>query len=411
MFTTSIKNAIGQVSGVFRSGYPALSDRDAIGTSETSVVSLPSSSSAPAMHISVLLVDDEPLLLDVGKLSLEHVKGISVTTAGSAAEALELSASGTFDVIVSDYQMPEMDGIALLRKIRTRSPVQPFIIFTGRGREDVVIEALNNGADYYVQKGGDPKAQFAELLHKIRRAVRQRRSEVALIKKHEILRALLMSSPNGIAFVRNRTLQWVNESMAMMLGYSRAELKEMHLSQLYENEDTYNRIGSQIQTDLKSAGKSKVITRFRHKAGFSIDTEIHIAPLDRGNLHYGHMITMMDITEKVAIAGNNKKPAPFPHLELSPVIELNRKGEIIYYNDAAIDAMSRFGSRGTLEEFFPQDIQEILVSLDEKNVGSVYRNIVIGPAVFRVHITLSAQFQVLRLSALNISGQPVAPQQ
>jgi DNA-binding NarL/FixJ family response regulator len=47
----------------------------------------------------------------------------------------------------------------------------PFIIFTGKGREEVVIEALNSGADFYIQKGGDPKAQFAELAHKIRQAV------------------------------------------------------------------------------------------------------------------------------------------------------------------------------------------------------------------------------------------------
>ncbi|WP_321506380.1 response regulator [uncultured Methanoregula sp.] len=411
MFTTSIKNAVVQVSGSFRTGYPALSDKNASNTGEMLALSPPVSTSAPPMIISVLLVDDEPLLLDVGKLSLERMPGITVTTAGSATDALELFASGSFDIIVSDYQMPEMDGLGFLKEVRIRSQVQPFIIFTGKGREDVVIEALNSGADYYVQKGGEPKAQYAELLHKIRRAVRQRRADAELRKKHEILRALLLSSPNGIAFVRNRTLQWVNESMGMMLGYTRAEIKGMHLSQLYENEATYTRIGSRIQSDLKATGKSKVTTRFRHKAGFSIDTEIHIAPLDRGNLHYGHMITMTDISEKLAIARNHKKPALFPHLELSPVIELDRNGEIIYYNDAAIEAMIRYGSRGTLEEFFPQDMNEILTRLDETNVGSIYRNVVIGPAVFRVHITLSAQFQVIRLSALNISGQPEVPAQ
>ena len=47
----------------------------------------------------------------------------------------------------------------------------PFILFTGRGREEVVIEAINNGVDFYLQKGGDPKAQFAELGHKIKKAV------------------------------------------------------------------------------------------------------------------------------------------------------------------------------------------------------------------------------------------------
>jgi hypothetical protein len=118
---------------------------------------------------------------------------------------------------------------------------------------------------------------------------------------------------------------------------------------------------------------------------------------------------MMDISEKLAIARNHKTPAPLPHLELSPVIELDRNGEITYYNDAAIEAMIRYGSRGTLEEFFPQDMKEIIARLDEANTGSIYRDIGIGPAVFRVHITLSAQFQVIRLSALNISGPQKDP--
>ncbi|MFA4862087.1 response regulator [Methanoregula sp.] len=405
MFTTSIKNAVVQVSDIFRTEPPAPSHTNVGEVHETCAPSSRSSCSDTTIIISILLVDDEPLLLDVGRLYLERTPGITVTIAGSAAEALKLFSEESFDAIVSDYQMPEMDGIAFLREVRHRSLAQPFIIFTGKGREDVVIEALNNGADYYVQKGGDPNAQYAELLHKVRRAVRQRRAEAALRKKHEILRALLASSPNGIAFVRNRTIQWVNESLGAMLGYTLAEMRGMHLSQLYENEETYARIGSQIHGELKTTGKSKVITRFRHKSGFSIDAEIHIAPLDRGNLHFGHMITMADISEKLAIAKNLKKPAPLPHLELSPVIELDRHGTIIYYNDAAIDAMIRYGSRGTLEEFFPPDMSEIISRLDGKDVGSIYRNIRIGPAAFRVHITLSSRFQVVRLSALNISNQ------
>lgn len=60
-----------------------------------------------------------------------------------------------------------MNGITLLREIRSTSDI-PFILFTGKGREEVVIDAINSGADFYLQKGGDPAAQFAELGHKIK---------------------------------------------------------------------------------------------------------------------------------------------------------------------------------------------------------------------------------------------------
>lgn len=182
-----------------------------------------SSSSLTPEHapvsISILLVDDEPALLDIGSLYLERIPGISVTTAGSAAEALDLLQRTTFDSIVSDYQMPGMDGIAFLKEVRSRMRTLPFILFTGKGREDVVIEALNSGADFYLQKGGDVRSQYAELAHKVKRAVEKCRAESALKRKHAILRAILSASPHGIAYVRNRTFQWVNDSLAAMLGY------------------------------------------------------------------------------------------------------------------------------------------------------------------------------------------------
>ncbi len=59
--------------------------------------------------------------------------------------------------------MPGMDGIQLLKALRDSGDRTPFILFTGRGREEVAIEALNHGADFYLQKGGNVEVQFAEL--------------------------------------------------------------------------------------------------------------------------------------------------------------------------------------------------------------------------------------------------------
>ena len=70
--------------------------------------------------------------------------------------------------------MPVMDGIEFLKKVRMDFKDIPFILFTGRGREEVVIEAINCGADFYLQKGGAPRAQFSELSHKIRQAIRNK---------------------------------------------------------------------------------------------------------------------------------------------------------------------------------------------------------------------------------------------
>jgi PAS domain S-box-containing protein len=128
----------------------------------------------------ILYVDDEPDLLEIGKLFLEQRGQFRVDTSTSAPAALTLVNSKDHDAIISDYQMPEMDGIEFLKKIRTSGNTVPFILFTGKGREEVVIQALNEGADFYLQKGGEPVSQFTELAHQIRQAVRRREAESAL---------------------------------------------------------------------------------------------------------------------------------------------------------------------------------------------------------------------------------------
>ena len=84
--------------------------------------------------ISLLYVDDEQALLNLFRRFLEQEGDISViTVTQQAGEALALLASGKFDAIISDYQMPDIDGIAFLRTVRLQLPEMPFILFTGRG--------------------------------------------------------------------------------------------------------------------------------------------------------------------------------------------------------------------------------------------------------------------------------------
>lgn len=351
----------------------------------------------------VLLVDDETLLRELGKLFLEKSRDFSVVTAPSGAIALRMLQETQYDVIVSDYMMPEMDGIEFLKSVRMSWPKVPFIIFTGKGREEIVIEAFNSGADYYLQKGGEPRSQYAELAHKIRRAVEQRRAESDLHEVIEILHALLSASPGGIALVRGRQLQWINDSMSRMLGYRYHDMIGMHLRDLYENDEIYERTGKQITAELSEKGRSTVVTRLRHKQGFSIDCEIHIAPLDKGNLHFGHMILLTDISRKLAVAREIHSRAAYPHLELTPVIEVSRNGQVTYFNDAAIDVLIKYGHGETLDSFLPPDISDILSRIDELDVQSFYREVTIGTGKFRVHITTNAQFQIARISAVKVT--------
>jgi PAS domain S-box-containing protein len=142
-----------------------------------------------ADNILILYVDDETPLLDIGKLFLEQSADFSVDTTLSALTALEILKTKTYDCIVSDYHMPKMDGISFLKAVRVSHGDLPFILFTGRGREEVVINAINNGADFYLQKGGDAVPLYTELAHKIRQAVAGRRATEKLRAAYEQIAA------------------------------------------------------------------------------------------------------------------------------------------------------------------------------------------------------------------------------
>ncbi|RQD80421.1 MAG: PAS domain S-box protein [Methanocalculus sp. MSAO_Arc1] len=168
---------------------------------------------SPPDCIRMLYVDDEPALLEIGKMFLERDGDAIVLTAESAQEAIAILKNKPVDAIISDYQMPGMDGIAFLQHIRQTGDDTPFIIFTGKGREDVVIEALNSGADFYLQKGGDPKSQFAELSNKVGYAVARRRSEIALRRSEERYRSVVTDQTEFICrFLPDGTILFANES-------------------------------------------------------------------------------------------------------------------------------------------------------------------------------------------------------
>jgi DNA-binding NarL/FixJ family response regulator len=70
--------------------------------------------------------------------------------------------------------MPEMNGIEFLKSLRAAHNTIPFIIFTGRGSAEVATEALKSGADFYLQKKGDPGAQYGTLQNMLLKAVRDK---------------------------------------------------------------------------------------------------------------------------------------------------------------------------------------------------------------------------------------------
>lgn len=153
-------------------------------------------------HIDVLYIDDEPDFFNLVADGIEkRDEMINVETTTGAASGLDIITEKPPDCIVSDYDMPDMDGLELLEIVREEYSDFPFILYTGRGNETVASQALTAEATDYFVKDTGPE-HFNQLSSMIRNAVKQRRKEKLRERKYELLRQTEIASDAG-GFVLN----------------------------------------------------------------------------------------------------------------------------------------------------------------------------------------------------------------
>ena len=101
----------------------------------------------------ILVVDDDENILNLEKTILEQ-KGFDVTGAAGGAQALKLLADQTFDLILLDVMMPEVDGFTVCRKIKEDSRLKdiPVIFLTAKGGGEALAEGFESGAVMYINK-------------------------------------------------------------------------------------------------------------------------------------------------------------------------------------------------------------------------------------------------------------------
>lgn len=152
--------------------------------------------------VRVLHVDDEPGLADMVATFLERENDrFTIETAQRASEGLERFTKKDFDCIVSDYEMPDKNGIELLKRVRENYPQLPFILFTGKGSEEIASEAISAGVSDYLQKDSGTE-QYALLANQISNLVAQYQAEAKLetrIRQQEIVADLGQEALEGTA--------------------------------------------------------------------------------------------------------------------------------------------------------------------------------------------------------------------
>jgi len=119
--------------------------------------------------VRVLIVEDEPRLAENIARSLRESAGYAVDVAGDGQEGLFLVESNTYDVVLLDLMLPQMDGMQLLTRIRQAGQLTPVLVLTARDEKESVVALLNAGADDYLTKPFD----LGELLARTKALIRR----------------------------------------------------------------------------------------------------------------------------------------------------------------------------------------------------------------------------------------------
>jgi len=136
------------------------------------------------MKTRVLLVDDDPEVLDVIRILMQQkAPELEIITTDTARNALEKTEKENFDIIISDYLMPDSSGLDLLEALRSGGDESVFVMWTGHSREEIAIKALNLGADYYILKGANIKEQFDTIRDIIKKTTSKKKESGQFIKQ------------------------------------------------------------------------------------------------------------------------------------------------------------------------------------------------------------------------------------
>lgn len=209
---------------------------------------------APEEKIRVLHVEDNPGFAESTAAYLERENNrLDVLTAANPREGLECIAEHDIDCVVSDYEMPGADGIEFLESVRESEPAIPFVLYTGKGSEEVASEAFTAGATDYVRKQSGT-AQYELLANRIRNAVEQYRIQRRTQRRCDQYRRLFEEAPVMFATFRLDDgvprFEEANEQFYEKLGYERAELLDESVRKFYAEESAEAATGDGVERAL-----------------------------------------------------------------------------------------------------------------------------------------------------------------
>ncbi|MFB6300646.1 MAG: PAS domain S-box protein [Halobacteriales archaeon] len=307
------------------------------------------SDAEPAEPIHVLHVDDDADFTELAATYLKRADDrFSIHTATTAGEARELLTEIPVDCIVSDYDMPTENGIAFLESVRSTQPDLPFILFTGKGSEEIASEAISAGVTDYLQKSSGTD-QYAVLANRIANLVEKYHAELEAERTRSRIEAIAANSNDAIVMIDTESvIRFVNAAIEELLGYSPDQLLGEALTTIMpprlrdEHTAAMNRY---LETGERTLDWTAVEFRCRHADGHEIPVSVSFSEFtEDGNRRFVGIIR--DISDRVEMEDTlREREERFRQLaeNIREVVWMSdpEKEEILYVNPAYAEIWGR----------------------------------------------------------------------
>lgn len=308
-------------------------------------------------RIRVLHVDDDDQRTRVTKRVLEDVRErFDVVTETSASDGLARLEETNVDCVVSDYAMPRTNGLEFLEAVREEAPDLPFILFTGKGSEEIASDAISAGVTDYLQKSGGMET-YAILANRIENAVAKRDAET---EARQVYRAM-EAAEEGIGLLdEDGRFTYVNGAYADMYGYDADELVGEHWSVLYP-EGQVERVRDDILPAVEENETWRGETTGLRRDGSTFVEDHTLATRKDGGL----VCAVRDATKREADRGD-RASLTTDVLDTSDVgtVVISADSDIVWLNEA-------------VEEYFGLDRSELL-GADHRSVIDDYLSAVLA---------------------------------
>jgi PAS domain S-box-containing protein len=242
--------------------------------------------------IHVLHVDDEPDFAEMAGTFLEREDSrFDIETTTSSDQALDRLAEDRFDCVVSDYDMPGRNGVEFLKAVREEYSDLPFILFTGKGSEEIASEAISAGATDYLQKESGTD-QYKVLANRVTNVYERYQTAQDLVETTELYETMLSNISETVLITDDEgSFTYICPNVHFVFGYSAADIEDFEVVDSLFEEQLFD------QEELRTDGViSNIETEITNKSG---ERRTVLVTVKRVSIKKGtRLYTVRDITDR-----------------------------------------------------------------------------------------------------------------